>query len=100
MDLPEPLTAAIEAKARQKTLSLTEGQGCATCRQTGYAGRTGVFELMTIEPDVHAAILRRATADELHSLAVKHGMNALMDDGARLISEGVTTPTEVMRAIG
>ena len=72
------------------------GEGCKNCRQSGYMGRTGIFELLRMTPDVRQAVARRATADEIASLAPADHQ-PMREDGYRKAAEGVTTLEEVLR---
>jgi len=74
-----------------------KGRGCEHCRNFGYRGRTGLFELLEFTPAVREAFLRNATAEELTRVAVKDGMRTLVADGIRKATEGVTTVDEVLR---
>ena len=73
------------------------GRGCSACRQTGYRGRTGVYELMVLDERLRAEVLHQRGAGELRTLAIQGGMRTLQGDGLRLVSEGVTTLEEVLR---
>ncbi len=77
--------------------TVQRGSGCAECRGTGYRGRVGIYELLTISDAIRAALPERRGAVELHALAIQNGMHTLRDDGLRLVFEGVTTPEEVLR---
>jgi len=77
--------------------SLTVGSGCEECRQSGYRGRLGIFELLTVDDAVRDKIQTRANATEIRESAVSAGMRLLREDGLRKISAGVTTPSEVQR---
>ena len=72
-------------------------RGCDACRGTGYRGRTGVYELMTIDDPVRRLIMDRANASMLRSAAVQRGMRSLLQDGARKVLEGRTTAEEILR---
>ncbi|HWB59376.1 MAG TPA: hypothetical protein VG733_07785, partial [Chthoniobacteraceae bacterium] len=71
--------------------------GCRNCRMTGYTGRRAVFELMAMTPAVREILLRHGSSVEVKNAARKEGMHTLLEDGWRLIREGVTTPAEVLR---
>jgi len=73
------------------------GAGCAKCFDTGYRGRTGVYELMTISEDIREMIYQRQTAGAIKKLALESGMQTLRMDGARKVAEGITTIAEVLR---
>jgi type IV pilus assembly protein PilB len=75
------------------------GRGCANCRQTGYRGRLGVFEVMVMNDPVKEAVQDRASAGEIRKIAVQHGMVTLQGDAIRKVQMGLTTPEEVLRAV-
>ena len=74
-----------------------EPGGCEKCLQTGYRGRTGVFELMRVDEDLASLIARSEDARTLRTTARKHGMLSLMEDAARKVIQGVTSREEAMR---
>lgn len=71
--------------------------GCAQCGNTGYKGRTGVYELMAIDDKLRALIHGRAAESQLFVAAEAIGLRSMREDGERLIVEGITSPEEVMR---
>ncbi|MDD5459764.1 MAG: type II secretion system ATPase GspE, partial [Phycisphaerae bacterium] len=73
------------------------GSGCDKCFQTGYRGRTGIYELMLISEQIKDMVYRKATAGEVKKTALDSGMRTLRMDGARKAIEGITTIAEVMR---
>ncbi len=73
------------------------GSGCAKCFDTGYRGRTGIYELMTITEDIREMIYQRQTAGAIKKKALEAGMQTLRMDGARKVAAGVTTIAEVLR---
>ena len=74
------------------------GKGCKSCRQTGYHGRTGIFELMLVDDAVQDLILRRASAAELLESARRtQNMKTLREDGLEKSMKGITTLEEVNR---
>jgi general secretion pathway protein E len=80
--------------------SLTQvkrGPGCVTCRGSGYAGRTGVYELLVLDDAMREAISTRDGAASVRMIARDNGVPTLKHDGVRLVSTGVTTPEEVLR---
>jgi len=76
---------------------LSRGVGCRHCQQSGYLGRTGVFEVMSITDSIRAMILDRSSAGEIRRQAMREGMRDLRQDGWRLVREGRTTVSEVLR---
>jgi type II secretory ATPase GspE/PulE/Tfp pilus assembly ATPase PilB-like protein len=71
--------------------------GCRNCRMTGYTGRHALFELMTMSPAVREILLRNGSSIEIKDAARREGMRTLLEDGWRLVDEGITTPSEVLR---
>ncbi|MEW6358154.1 MAG: ATPase, T2SS/T4P/T4SS family [Planctomycetota bacterium] len=73
------------------------GRGCERCMQTGYSGRTGLFELLMNNDIVHRQIVERASAADVKRAAVENGVTTLRMDGVQKILTGGTTPEEVLR---
>jgi general secretion pathway protein E len=71
--------------------------GCAACMNSGYKGRTGVYELMVADDKVRALIHSRAAESQLFVAAEAAGLRSMREDGERLVEQGVTSPEEVMR---
>jgi len=71
--------------------------GCERCGSTGYSGRTGVYEVLTITEDIRRLAIRNADASEIKAAAIEGGMRTLRDDGAYKVLTGMTTMEEVMR---
>lgn len=76
---------------------LKRGVGCDHCRQTGYRGRVGIFELLSIHEPIRRLIQSRATASEIKAAAAAAGMTTLVDDAIIKMTSGVTTVEEVNR---
>jgi general secretion pathway protein E len=72
--------------------------GCAACNFSGYKGRTGIYELFTVDDDARRLVHDRAAERELRDHAVARGMARLREDGMRWVREGVTSLDEVLRA--
>ena len=77
--------------------TIYEPGGCEKCLQTGYRGRTGVFELMNVGEEMASLVARSEDARTLRAAARKHGMRTLMEDAARKVVQGVTSREEAMR---
>jgi general secretion pathway protein E len=92
-----PNTAESEWLASGDTSRMMQGKGCATCRQTGYRGRLGTFELLVIDDNIRQLIQQHATASQIKDAAKSAGLHTLRDDGIRKIIAGVTTISEVER---
>ena len=71
--------------------------GCAYCAHTGYKGRTGVYELMTVNEQVQTLVHNRAAEQELAAAARAAGLRSMREDGERLVRSGATSLEEVIR---
>lgn len=81
-------------------VTLRRGAGCRACRQTGYRGRLGVFELLTLGDALREMIMARANAPEIVSRALADGdLTLLKHDGYEKTRDGLTTLSEVTRAL-
>ncbi len=76
---------------------LFRGKGCDECRGTGYRGRSGIYELFTIDEDARSLILRHASTRDIRQHAIQRGMVTLRLDGYKRACEGVTTIEEILR---
>jgi type IV pilus assembly protein PilB len=71
--------------------------GCKRCAASGYRGRTGVYEVMTVGEEIRALVLDRAPVDEIAAVAARDGMKRLRDDGLTKVRAGLTSIAEVER---
>ena len=74
--------------------------GCAKCRNTGYRGRQGIFELLVMSEALRELTHARSSGERLRACAMQEGMQPLRADGLRLVREGVTTLDEILRVTG
>jgi type IV pilus assembly protein PilB len=74
-----------------------EPAGCSRCRDTGYRGRVGLFEVMAISEEIRSLIVRRSTAGEIRRIAIEQGMRPLLGDGLDKVRAGETTLAEIAR---
>jgi type II secretory ATPase GspE/PulE/Tfp pilus assembly ATPase PilB-like protein len=88
------LTAFTDAE-----ITFYRGRGCDHCKMTGYKGRTGIFELLTISDRIRGLILQRSSTAEVRQCAVEEGMKTMPDDGLRKVLDGVTTIEECLRVV-
>ena len=93
---PEILQRIGPNHANENGGAFFQGSGCRNCRQTGYIGRTGIFELLRVTPAVRQAIVRRATAAEIGAVGPEDH-HPMREDGFRKAAEGITTLEEVLR---
>ncbi len=75
------------------------GGGCDNCRQTGYRGRTGIYETMEINREIQRLILARASTEELQQAAVRSGMTTLAADALRKAADGIISVAEAARVV-
>lgn len=85
--------------AQASNVELAKGQGCEHCFETGYAGRTGIFEIMGVNGDVREAILRGKSHGELTEIANSRGMKTLEQSAKEKVLAGVTDLEEVHRVL-
>jgi general secretion pathway protein E len=73
------------------------GQGCDNCRQTGYRGRTAIYEICVVTEQMRRLVIRKGTGSEMKQRAIMDGMVTLRQDGWRRVAQGITTVEEVVR---
>ncbi len=77
--------------------TIYRAKGCPACFQTGYYGRSAIYELLEVDDEVRQLIMKNADASTIKALAVKKGMRTLRQDGADKVLRGITTVDEVVR---
>ena len=90
---------AYEQELKEKQSEFLIGAGCNFCANTGYLGRTGIFEVMVMSEPIRRMILSGADSDDIRAQAHKEGMASLWHDGMLKVKEGITTPYEVIRNV-
>jgi len=78
-------------------LTFYEGEGCPKCKQTGYKGRLGIYEVMQMSNDITKKIIEHATASDIKVAAQKNGMTTMFEDGLIKAKMGLTTINEILR---
>ena len=81
-----------------KSFTVYKGKGCAICNGTGYKGRLGLYEVMTMKEEIKELVLARASASEIKKEAIRTGMKTLRQSGLAKIKDGMTTIEEVLRS--
>jgi type IV pilus assembly protein PilB len=81
-----------------KTFPVFKGKGCPICSNTGYKGRLGLYEVMSMKEEIKELILSRASTSEIKKEAIRLGMKTLRQSGIHKIRTGATTIDEVLRA--
>ena len=95
--LSSSLLGVLAQRLVRKRCTACHGQGCEACGHTGYAGRTGIFELLVASDEVRAQIHNRAAESELRATGLAQGMVLMRDDGQRLVDAGITSAEELLR---
>ncbi len=72
-------------------------KGCNLCMQTGFHGRSAIFEIMVVDDNIKRLVLKTSDATQINELAIKQGMITLRQDGIQKVMAGVTTTEEVLR---
>ncbi|MBP6965159.1 MAG: Flp pilus assembly complex ATPase component TadA [Armatimonadetes bacterium] len=88
-----------QPKDKDEMVTLARGRGCEVCRHTGYKGRTGIHELMTMNDEIAELIVRRAPLADIREAAKANGMTELREDGLEKVLTGVTTSEEVRKVV-
>src|SRR5438270_1166569 len=93
----------IKAKVSPDVAAMTDGmalyrkRGCPRCNQTGYRGRIGIYQLMTMDEDLESLAARKASREEIERCAMGNGMRTLWDDGLSKVAAGLTSVEELAR---
>ncbi|HOZ64180.1 MAG TPA: ATPase, T2SS/T4P/T4SS family [Burkholderiaceae bacterium] len=95
--LSSSLLGVLAQRLVRKLCLHCQGAGCDACGQTGYQGRTGVFELLVTDDAIRAQIHHRASEADIRAAAIKAGMRLMRDDGERLVLTGITSQEELIR---
>ena len=96
---PEELAFVQSFGGEEPRAGWMHGTGCHFCAHTGYLERIGVYEMLVVTDEVRELIVDRAPHDQMRKLARSQGMRTLQEQAVRLVSDGVTTASEVMRSI-
>jgi type II secretory ATPase GspE/PulE/Tfp pilus assembly ATPase PilB-like protein len=83
----------------EETATFYTGSGCNLCANTGYRGRTGIFEFLVMSEDIRKLLRRNASSGEIQAQAISEGMITMKRDGMLKVKEGITSISEVMRNV-
>jgi type IV pilus assembly protein PilB len=78
--------------------NIFKGKGCARCRNTGYRGRVGIYELLVLDDVARDLVVRNPNVTELRRICKERGMISLREDGLQKVAAGLTTVEEVLSA--
>ncbi len=98
-EVPEEERLAYEEEMGKARTQFYYGAGCNFCANTGYLGRTGVFEILVVSGEIKRMLVKGASAAEIRDQAVKEGMATLQHAGMQKVKEGLTTLHEVLRNV-
>ncbi|MFA4836701.1 MAG: type II/IV secretion system protein, partial [Dehalococcoidia bacterium] len=90
---------AYESEMGPEEAVFYHGVGCNFCKDTGYLGRTGVFEVFVMSEQVRRMLVNRASAGEIRSQALSDGLVTMRYEGMKKVKEGITTPSEVLKGV-
>jgi type II secretory ATPase GspE/PulE/Tfp pilus assembly ATPase PilB-like protein len=91
--------ALYEAELGEKLESMKRGTGCNLCANTGFLGRIGVYEVLTLNDDIRRLLLANASASAIREQAIGDGMVPMRRDGMLKARQGVVTPGEILRSV-
>jgi type II secretory ATPase GspE/PulE/Tfp pilus assembly ATPase PilB-like protein len=95
----ETLRAMSVSDAEAATLTLYRAVGCEQCHHTGYRGRVGIYEIMTVTDKLRRIMSQKGSEATLRDAAIADGMISLGEDGLMKVKAGATTPEELLRVV-
>ncbi len=98
-DLDKNLPPEVVKKyfGEKKDMRIYVGKGCEVCHETGYSGRIGVFEVLSVSPAIKALISAKKDSNVILEQAIEEGMTTMLDDGIIKVKKGLTSIEEVLR---
>ncbi len=90
---------AYEEEMKEQPTTFYSGAGCNLCANTGYRGRTGLFELLVMSEEIRRMLLSNVSAGDIRAEALKEGMVTMKRDGMLKVKEGITSVSEVLRSV-
>ncbi len=99
-DPENPVMKALEITAEDlASHTLYRGKGCEVCRNTGYKGRTGVYEVLKMDKELGSLLVSRAPLREIRDAAIAKGFLTMREDQRRKVLDGITAPEEAFRVL-
>jgi len=98
--VPPELRKLIAAELKLRSMSdvkVYRSKGCTDCNNTGFYGRTAIYEILIVDETIKDLIIKRTSSSEIKSEAISRGMQTLRQDGWHKVITGMTTPEEVMK---
>jgi general secretion pathway protein E len=90
---------AYEEEMKEPPTILYSGAGCNLCANTGYRGRTGLFEILVMSEEIRRMLLSNVSAGDIRAEALREGMITMKRDGMLKVKEGITSVSEVLRSV-
>jgi len=97
--LPVEEQIAYDDEMKEQSTTFYSGVGCNLCANTGYGGRTGIFEILIMTEEIRRILLSSASAGAIRAQALSEGMITMKRDGMLKVKEGITSVSEVMRSV-
>ena len=97
IEAPSIEQMAYEREMGESRTKFLYGTGCKSCSYSGYRGRTGIFEILTMSDRIGTLVVNKASASAIRNQALEDGMTSIMRDGMLKVKEGITTPSEILR---
>lgn len=97
---PKPEELKMTGIDPDKPIKVFKGKGCLSCRNTGYKGRIGIYELLLVDGEISELVLQQAPGYRIREQAKKNGMTTLLEDGVIKLQRGDTTVSELYETLG
>ncbi len=91
------LASAGISEEEGKHINFKKGEGCVHCDNTGYSGRTGIFEMLEITPEIRKLIFTGENQDVIRDAAIRNNMMTLHESGIEKVKMGITSIQEVIK---
>jgi len=98
-EIPPPDAVAYQTIMKESKTKFMVGKGCNFCSRSGYMGRLGAFELLTVSDELRKMVMKGMSASELKERAMNEGMIPMTVDGMQKAKDGLTVPGEVLRNV-
>ncbi len=96
---PEGEMQAFEKEIQEENITFYTGNGCNLCANTGYRGRTGIFEFLVMSESIRKMLREKKSTSEIREQAISEGMTTMNKDGMLKVKEGITSISEVVRNV-
>ncbi|MFH1012589.1 MAG: GspE/PulE family protein, partial [Candidatus Peregrinibacteria bacterium] len=94
-----PLSVLEKLSRHHESVLIYKGKGCNLCRNTGFAGRVGIYEVLEVTDTIRELIMKNANAETIKKKAIEEGMTTMFDDAMEKVLNGLTTIEELLRVV-